>query len=117
AARLSVPLLLLDADDVALQVGAARRHRGRGARGAAPGAALGGPHTTRPRRGSCCSAGAPKQRRRAMRKTIAIVAGVLVLALANWTVAERERQLAEGRGVLLPPRPRGGHSARPTGRK
>jgi len=36
-----------------------------------------------------------------MRKTIAIVAGVIVLALANWTVAERERQLAEGRVVLL----------------
>ena len=36
-----------------------------------------------------------------MRKTIAIGAGVLLLALANWTVAERERQLAEGRLVLL----------------
>ena len=36
-----------------------------------------------------------------MRKAIAIGAGVLLLALANWTVAQRERQLAEGRIVLL----------------
>lgn len=36
-----------------------------------------------------------------MRKAIAIGAGVLLLMLANWTVFERERQLAEGRVVLL----------------
>jgi uncharacterized membrane-anchored protein len=36
-----------------------------------------------------------------MRKAIAIAAGVVVLALANWTVAEREEQLADGRVVLL----------------
>lgn len=36
-----------------------------------------------------------------MRKTIAIAAGVLLLAAANWTVAEREQQLADGRIVLL----------------
>jgi uncharacterized membrane-anchored protein len=36
-----------------------------------------------------------------MRKAIAIAAGVVVLALANWTVAEREEQLANGRVVLL----------------
>ena len=36
-----------------------------------------------------------------MRKAIAIAAGVLLLALANWTVAEREKQLAHGRVVLL----------------
>jgi uncharacterized membrane-anchored protein len=36
-----------------------------------------------------------------MRKAIAIAAGVLLLAAANWTVAEREKQLAHGRVVLL----------------
>ena len=36
-----------------------------------------------------------------MRKAMAIGAGVLLLALANWTVAQREQQLAEGRIVLL----------------
>ena len=36
-----------------------------------------------------------------MRKAIAIGAGVLLLALANWTVAQREDQLANGRVVLL----------------
>jgi uncharacterized membrane-anchored protein len=36
-----------------------------------------------------------------MRKALAIAAGVVVLALANWTVAQRERQLAEGRVVRL----------------
>jgi uncharacterized membrane-anchored protein len=36
-----------------------------------------------------------------MRKTIAIAAGVIVLALANWTVFQRERHLAEGKVVLL----------------
>lgn len=36
-----------------------------------------------------------------MRKALAIGAGVLLLALASWTVAEREDQLANGRVVLL----------------
>jgi uncharacterized membrane-anchored protein len=36
-----------------------------------------------------------------MRKTIAIVAGLAVLGLANWTIYQRERQLAEGAVVLL----------------
>ena len=36
-----------------------------------------------------------------MRKALAIGAGVLLLALANWTVAQREDQLANGRIVLL----------------
>ena len=36
-----------------------------------------------------------------MRKTIAVAAGVIVLALANWAVYQREHQLAEGRVVLL----------------
>jgi len=36
-----------------------------------------------------------------MRKAIAIGAGLLFIALANWTVFQRERQLAEGRVVLL----------------
>ncbi len=36
-----------------------------------------------------------------MRKSIAIAAGVLLLAAASWTVAEREQQLAHGRMVLL----------------
>jgi uncharacterized membrane-anchored protein len=36
-----------------------------------------------------------------MRKAIAVAAGVLLLVAANWTVAERERQLAHGRVVLL----------------
>lgn len=36
-----------------------------------------------------------------MRKAIAIAAGVVLLALANWTVFQREDQLANGRIVLL----------------
>jgi len=36
-----------------------------------------------------------------VRKTIAIVAGVLILATANWTIFARERLLAEGAVVLL----------------
>jgi uncharacterized membrane-anchored protein len=36
-----------------------------------------------------------------MRKPIAIVAGVLILALVNFVVVERERLLANGRVVLL----------------
>ncbi len=36
-----------------------------------------------------------------MRKAITIAAGVVLLALANWTVAQREDQLANGRVVLL----------------
>lgn len=36
-----------------------------------------------------------------MRKLIAVGAGVLLLVLANWTVAKREDQLANGRIVLL----------------
>ncbi len=36
-----------------------------------------------------------------MRKTIALVAGLAILGFANWTVWQRERQLAEGRVVLL----------------
>ena len=36
-----------------------------------------------------------------MRKAIAVGAGLLFLGLASWTVAERERQLAQGRVVLL----------------
>ena len=36
-----------------------------------------------------------------MRKALALGAGALLLVLANWAVFERERQLAEGRVVLL----------------
>jgi uncharacterized membrane-anchored protein len=36
-----------------------------------------------------------------VRRTIAIVAGVIILAAANWTIFARERLLAEGRVVLL----------------
>lgn len=36
-----------------------------------------------------------------MRKAIVLVAGLIVLALANYTVYSRERLLAEGRVVLL----------------
>lgn len=36
-----------------------------------------------------------------MRKAIAILAGLAVLAGANWTIFERERHLAEGAVVLL----------------
>jgi uncharacterized membrane-anchored protein len=36
-----------------------------------------------------------------MRKTIAIVAGVLLLAVVNWGIYSRERLLASGRVVLL----------------
>ena len=36
-----------------------------------------------------------------MRKALALAAGVLVLAIVNWTIYSRERQLAEGRVVLL----------------
>ena len=36
-----------------------------------------------------------------MRRTIALVAGVLILAAANWTIFARERLLAEGAVVLL----------------
>jgi uncharacterized membrane-anchored protein len=37
-----------------------------------------------------------------MRKWLAVLAGVAVLALANWTIFQRERHLAEGSVVLLP---------------
>jgi uncharacterized membrane-anchored protein len=36
-----------------------------------------------------------------MRRAIALIAGLAILGLANWTVAEREALLAEGRVVLL----------------
>ncbi|HEU4643974.1 MAG TPA: GDYXXLXY domain-containing protein [Burkholderiales bacterium] len=36
-----------------------------------------------------------------MRKALAVLAGVAVLAAANWTIYARERQLAEGALVLL----------------
>jgi len=36
-----------------------------------------------------------------VRRTIALVAGVLILAAANWTIFARERLLAEGAVVLL----------------
>ena len=36
-----------------------------------------------------------------MRRAIAIVAGLLILAAANWTIFARERLLAEGSVVLL----------------
>ena len=36
-----------------------------------------------------------------MRRMVAVVAGVLVLAIVNWTIYARERHLAEGRVVLL----------------
>jgi len=36
-----------------------------------------------------------------VRKTVAIVAGIVILAAANWTIFARERLLAEGRVVLL----------------
>lgn len=36
-----------------------------------------------------------------MRRIVAVAAGVLVLAAVNWTIYARERQLAEGRLVLL----------------
>jgi uncharacterized membrane-anchored protein len=36
-----------------------------------------------------------------MRKAIAIAAGLLVLGVVNWTIWARERQLADGRVVLL----------------
>jgi len=36
-----------------------------------------------------------------VRRTVAIVAGILILAAANWTIFARERLLAEGRVVLL----------------
>ena len=36
-----------------------------------------------------------------MRKALAIVAGLAILGVANWTIYQRERQLAEGAVVLL----------------
>jgi uncharacterized membrane-anchored protein len=36
-----------------------------------------------------------------MRKALAVIAGVLVLAVLNWTIYARERHLAEGRLVFL----------------
>ncbi|MBE0625511.1 MAG: GDYXXLXY domain-containing protein [Burkholderiales bacterium] len=36
-----------------------------------------------------------------MRKTVAIVAGIAILVLVNWTVFQRERLLTNGRTVLL----------------
>lgn len=36
-----------------------------------------------------------------MRKGLAVAVGVLILAAVNWTIAARERHLAEGRVVLL----------------
>lgn len=36
-----------------------------------------------------------------MRRTLAILAGLAVLGVANWTIYARERQLAEGAVVLL----------------
>ena len=36
-----------------------------------------------------------------MRRAIAVIAGVLILAAANWTIYARERLLAEGQVVLL----------------
>ena len=36
-----------------------------------------------------------------MRKALAVLAGLAVLAAANWTIHSRERQLAEGTVVLL----------------
>ena len=36
-----------------------------------------------------------------MRRIVALVAGVAVLAIVNWTIYARERHLAEGRVVLL----------------
>jgi uncharacterized membrane-anchored protein len=36
-----------------------------------------------------------------MRRIVAVAAGVLVLAIVNWTIYARERHLAEGRVVLL----------------
>lgn len=36
-----------------------------------------------------------------MRRIVAVAAGLLVLAVVNWTIYARERHLAEGRVVLL----------------
>jgi uncharacterized membrane-anchored protein len=36
-----------------------------------------------------------------MRKAIAVIAGVVILALANWTVWQREQLLASGRVAIL----------------
>lgn len=36
-----------------------------------------------------------------MRKALAVLAGLAILAAANWTIASREKQLAEGAVVLL----------------
>lgn len=36
-----------------------------------------------------------------MRKAIALLAGLIVLILANWTIYQREKLLAEGRVVLI----------------
>lgn len=36
-----------------------------------------------------------------MRSALAVAAGVLILAVANWTIYARERHLAQGRVVLL----------------
>jgi uncharacterized membrane-anchored protein len=41
-----------------------------------------------------------------VRKTIAVVAGLVVLAVADWTILARERLLANGRVVLLELGPR-----------
>lgn len=40
-----------------------------------------------------------------MRRTLAVVAGLVILAVATWTIRARERLLAEGRVVLLATRP------------
>ncbi|MGE0359056.1 MAG: GDYXXLXY domain-containing protein [Burkholderiales bacterium] len=36
-----------------------------------------------------------------MRKALAVLAGLAIVAAANWTIASREKQLAEGAVVLL----------------
>ena len=36
-----------------------------------------------------------------MRKTLAVVAGIVLLAVVNWTIYARERPLAEGEAVVL----------------
>src|SRR5207247_7075547 len=53
------------------------------------------------RRASRCTAGGRNERRRTVRKVIAVLAGLVVLGAANWTIQSRERLLADGRVVLL----------------
>ena len=37
-----------------------------------------------------------------MRRIVAVVAGLVVLVVVNWSIYDREQLLAEGRVVLLP---------------